>query len=306
MKFKNLFLIILFFLSIVVDAYPQQAIKDSLSLEDALRLTLINQPLLEQALEQINAVDARINSQDKNYYPQVDAKFNYVRIGPIPSLSFGGLNFNLTPANNYDAHISASQLVYDFGKRGALLDLTRSYKLSAQDKIELIKNDLTYQTVQSFYTILFIEKSIEVKDEQINTFKKHLDIANKKFNTGSATDFDVLTTKVRIADAENQKIDIENELNKAKIVLKDLLNLSSDKELNLTGLFKVDSVSFDLTSLLDEAFTNRPEIKLATDAENSFLLSKRNPVRYTLNFRYKPRTSIAHIRIKNQCHKLTC
>ncbi len=282
MKFKSLLLIVFFYLIIVDNVFPQQILKDSLALEEALKLTLINQPLLDAALEQINAADARINSLDKNYYPQVDAKFNYVRIGPIPSLSFEGLDFKLAPANNYDAHISATQLVYDFGKWDALLDLTKSYKLSAQDKIGLIKNDLTYQTVQSFYTILFIEKSIEVKEEQINTLKEHLDIATKKLNTGSATDFDVLTTRVRIADAENQKIDIENDLNKAKINLKNLLNISSDKELNLIGQFEVDSASFDLTVLLNEAFNNRPEIKLAKDVENSFLLSKKAATREDL------------------------
>ena len=49
-----------------------------------------------------------------------------------------------------------------------------------QDKIALIKNNLTYRTVQIFYTILFLEKSIDVKNDQINTLNKHLEITNKK------------------------------------------------------------------------------------------------------------------------------
>jgi len=275
MKFQILSLALILFVLMVVDSYPQQAVKDSLTLEDAIRLTLINQPLLQQALEQVNAADAKIKQQDSYYYPQIDGNLTYVRIGPIPSLGFGGMNFSLAPANNFDAHISASQLLYDFGSRDALLELTKTYKLSSDDKIILIKNNLTYQTVQIFYTILFLEKSVDVKNEQINTLKKHLEITTKKFHTGSATDFDILTTKVRIADAENQKIDIENELSKAEINLRSILNLSPGTQLNLTGEFKVDSVAYDSASLCDEAFRNRPEIKLAKDSENSSMISKK-------------------------------
>ena len=150
----------------------------------------------------------------------------------------------------------------------------KSYKLSSEDKINLIKNNLTYGTIRIFYTILFLKKSIDVKNEQINTLNKHLEITNKKVQSGSATDFDVLTTQVRVADAENQKIDIENELSKAEINLKSMLNLKPEQNLNLTGEFKVDSTVYDSSLMLNEALQERPEMKLARDAEKSALVSK--------------------------------
>jgi outer membrane protein len=275
MRFQILLIIIIFTLFTFVDSYPQQTAKDSLTLEDAVRLTLVNQPLIQKALEQVNAADARIKQQDSHYYPQVDAYLNYAIIGPIPSIGFGGMNFDLAPKNNYDAHISASHLVYDFGQRDAQLDLAKSYKLSSEDKLIMIKNNLTYQTVQIFYTILFLKRSVDVKDEEINTLQKHLDITTKKFQSGSATDFDILTTKVRIADAENQKIDIKNTLKQAEINLRVTLNLPSDTPLNLSGAFKMDSTVINSSSLLDEAFNNRPEMKLAKDSENSSVVSKK-------------------------------
>jgi outer membrane protein TolC len=273
MKFKP-YLIFLFISLFSLNIYSQQIPGDSLSLSEAIKLTLNNHPLLQQALGQVNAAEARINQQNSFYYPKVEGQASYTRIGPIPSIDFGGLSFKLAPANNYDAHVSASELVYDFGRRDAMLELSRSYKLSAEDKIDLIKNNLTYQTVAAFYTILFLKKDIDVKNEQINTLEKHLNITNKKVESGSATDFDALTTQVRIADAQNQKIDIENELNKQEINLKNLFGWDSNKPLNLSGQFKVDSSAHNIESLLNEAFNKRPEIKLAKDAENSAKVSK--------------------------------
>lgn len=274
MKFKILLPALIIDLLMIITCYPQEAAKDSLTLEDAIRMTLVNQPLILQALEQVNAADARIKQQNSFYYPRVDGNLAYARIGPIPSIGFQGLTFDLAPADNYNANISASQLIYDFGKRDALLDLAQTYKLTTEDQIKLIKNNLTYRTVNVFYAILFLRKGVEVKNEQINTLKQHIEVANKRFQTGSATDFDILTTQVRVADAENQKVDIENELSKAEINLRSLLNFPSDKKLNLSGVFKVDSLGYDSASLLDEAFRNRPEMKLARDAEKSSMVTK--------------------------------
>jgi outer membrane protein len=261
-------------LTTFINGYSQQAVDDSVTMQQAIKLALTNQPLLKQAASDINAAEAKINEQNSFYYPRVNGDISYARIGPVPTIQFGGIGFTLAPNNNYDAHITASQLVYDFGKRSALVDLVKCYKLSSEDKLKLIKNNLSYQTVQAFYTILFTEKSIKVKDEQINTLKKHIELTNKKVQSGSATDFDVLTTEVRVASAENQKIDLENNLNKEKIYLKSLLGWPSDKELNLSGEFNVDTALINNESLIEEAFQKRPEMKLAKDAENSALVSK--------------------------------
>ena len=274
MKYRISVITFILSLSMFAGGYSQQAAEDSLTLQQAIKLALTNQPLLKQAAEDINAAEAKIKQQNSFYYPRVNGDISYTRIGPIPTIQFGGIGFTLAPDNNYDAHISASQLVYDFGKRDALIDLVKSYKLSSEDKLNLIKNNLSYQTVKVFYSIFFTEKGIKVKDEQINTLKKHIELTNKKVQSGSATDFDVLTTEVKVASVENQKIDLENALNKEKIYLKNLLGWSSDKELNLSGEFKVDTSLFNNESLIQEAFQKRIEMKLARDAENSAMVTK--------------------------------
>ncbi len=274
MKYRILSVTFLLSVFIFSNCYSQNTAIDSLALKDAINLTLTNQPLLQQALEQVNAAEAKIKEHDSFYYPRVEGNLSYTRIGPIPSIEFGGFGFELAPANNYNASITASQLVYDFGKRDALYDLAVSYKLSAQDKTNLIKNNLTFQTINTFYAILFLEKSIDVKDEQIKTLKKHIDITSKKVESGSATDFDILITKVRVASAENQKVDLQNALNKAKIYLRSLFGWPHDKEVTLAGKFNVDSSSIDTLALLEEALQERPEMKLARDAQNSAVVSK--------------------------------
>ncbi|MCL5028076.1 MAG: TolC family protein [Bacteroidetes bacterium] len=272
--FNRIFLIIFF--SISLTAFAQTVQTDSLSLDKAIKLTLSNQPLVNQAVEQINAIDAKIKEQKSSYYPNVEGNLSYAWIGPIISLGFPGMGiFDFNTPNNYDMHVSAAYTLYDFGQRDATLDLIKSYKLSAEEKINLVRSNLAYSAIQTFYSILFLEKSIAVKNDQINTLNQHMDITKKKVESGSATDFDVLTTEVRVASAQNEKIDLENALNKEKIYLRNLLGFSSDQPLNLAGDFSIAEVNTNEDSLITLAYGMRPEIKLARDAESSAKISKR-------------------------------
>ncbi len=275
MRNKILVFILISAAMFVKSVYPQQVHKDSLSLDEVIHLTLSNQPLINQAVEQINAVDAKIKEQNSSYYPEVEGTLSYAWIGPIISLAFPGLgNFDFNTANNYDMHVSAGYVLYDFGKRDALLELTKSYKLSAEEKVNLIKSNLAYTAIQIFYSIKFLEESIDVKSDQIKTLNQHLVVAMKKVESGSATDYDVLTTRVRVASAQNEKSDLENALKKEKIYLQNLIGYSSDHALNLSGDLSASMLSVNEDSLINQAYNMRPEIKLAKDAENSARISK--------------------------------
>ena len=249
--------------------YTQNNLKGNLTLNKAIQLALKNQPLINQAEQEVNAAQAKINEQKSYYYPNVQADISYTRIGPIPAIQFGNESFILAPANNYDAHVSAGYNIFDFGRKNALLDLSKSYKLTVEEKTNYIKDELSYNTTKLFYSILYLEKSLGVKNNQIKTLEAHLDVTQKKVESGTATDFEVLTTKVRVASAENQKVDIENEIAKQKIALKSLLGLAADSSVDLQGDLSLLSMSINNDSLLELAYSQREELKIAQDAQKT-------------------------------------
>jgi len=75
--------------------------------------------------------------------------------------------------------------------------------------MELTKTNLSLQTIRVFYTIILLQKSMKVQDEQIEALNQHLSVTQKRVAAGTATSFDVLTTQVRVAGAQNQKVDIQ-------------------------------------------------------------------------------------------------
>lgn len=262
-------LILLWILSIALAWAPDAHASDSLTVDRAIRMTLANDPAVRQAERQVDAAAANIEINRTRYYPDFSISGAYMRLGPVASISLaGGESFDLYPADNYDAHLQFYQLLYDFGERRTSVRLAEAGKKSAQDNIDVVKSDLAFRTMAAFNTILILQRSIDVINDQINALNRHLEITRNKAETGSATKFDVLTTQVRIAVATDGLIDARNGLRDQEITLRQLTGLPDDQPLALRGDFTYQpNLNVDVDSLLALARAQRPELIRARDAE---------------------------------------
>lgn len=268
---KTISILVLF--SHIVSQSPAQ---DTLSVSQAVHRVLERNPAIAQAKQNVQASEARVLQSTSGWYPDVATSASYTFLAPVASLSFPGLGlFKLFPANNYDAHIGGRYTVYDFGKTDATVDLNRSRVQSMLDAVDLTSSNLAYQTIGVFYSILFLKRGIQVQDEQIEALDQHLITTQRRLAAGTATDFDVLTTKVRVAASQNQKVELENALRKQQAVLSQLLGLPPGTRVELRGDFEQTSVPANSDSLLHAAISQRTEVKLALDAEHSAQLQEK-------------------------------
>jgi outer membrane protein TolC len=247
--------------------------QDSLTVEQAVQRMLQTHPALRQAAANVHAAQARTAQSQSSLYPDITGTAQYTRIGPIPAFDFGE-SINLAPANNYDGHIGAQYTVYDFDKTSTMVDLSRSRIQSVQDATDLTRTELALQTIRTFYTILFFQKSLIVQDEQIAALQQHLEVTQKRVASGTATSYDVLTTQVHVASAQNQKVDIHNALEKQYAVLHQLLDSASSSHIPLKGTFRENRIEVSYDSLFQLALAKRTEMKLAYDAEQTALIQK--------------------------------
>jgi outer membrane protein len=270
MQRQQMLLVLFFFFVQVENPFGAAYAQDTLTVEQAVQRVIQNHPAVVQANQDVYASEARVLQAETAKLPNAGLDVLYTRIGPVPQLYFPGLgDFKLYPENNYDAHIGGGYTVYDFGKANAAINATQSRVQSARDAVAITKSGLAYQTIRTFYAILFLEKSIHVTDEQIDALNQHLLTTQKKVESGTATSFDVLTTQVRVAAAQNQKVELENALHQQQIVLHQLLGIPAEQQVQLRGEFVMTPVSLNTDSLTQQAFTQREELKLARDAEQS-------------------------------------
>ncbi len=246
----------------------QTPVPDSLSLDSAIARVLATYPAVQQASRGVLASQSRVQGSRSAYYPEVKGEGSYTRVEPVPSIDIPGQGaLKLFPANNYDAHVAVRQTVYDFGKRATEVEYSKSFEQTADHNVEFVQAALAFETIRSFYAILYLERSLDVQDEQITSLSRHLDVTREKVRTGSATDFEVLTTQVRVATAQSQRVDVANALEREQVRLRGLMGLPPDAPVYPAGTFAVTAPELRLDSLVTLALAQRPEVKLARDAE---------------------------------------
>jgi outer membrane protein len=267
---KRSFLIILIFIlglnNILTSQVPAENSNtgtDSLSLRTIIERVISSHPTVMAAEEAINNANARIGLAKTGYYPEVDMTANFANIGPVTKLSIPDMGtFQLYPANNFNASVNYKQVVYDFGRTRQNVAIESQGKALNEQTLEQIKQKLSLFAVNNFYTLAFLQAAIKIKDEQLMALKQHLSYVEKMMATGSATEYQVLSTRVKISGIESQKVDLYAALTAQQAALNALLgNDQSIRPVVRTEL-SVEVPVIPSDSVLSYAYHNRDEMQI--------------------------------------------
>jgi len=234
---------------------------DSLSLKNVIEHVVASYPSVKVAEEAINNADAKIGLAKTNYYPVVDMSASFANLGPVTKLtipSFG--TFQLYPGNNYSASINYQQLVYDFGRTRQNVELENENKAIGEQTLEQVKQRISLFTVNNFYTLVYLQAAIKIKDEQIATLSEHLQYIEKMVATGSSTEYQLLSTKVKISTVESQKVDLVAALTAQQASLNSLLGNDQHSNPVVKNELSVELPIIPSDSILSYAFQNRDEV----------------------------------------------
>jgi outer membrane protein TolC len=247
----------------------------NLRLPQAIGLVLERHPQVMDAGEGVLIADSRINQAKTGFLPTVNGTASYQYVAPIasPDIPFklpDGSKPTLIfqPNNNININVGAAYTVFDFGRTDAQVATAQAQKLTGEDNIVFVKRTLAYATVQAFYGILFLQQSLSVQEAQIRDLNEALARTQKRVKEGTSTEFDALTTQVRISNAESQKLDIQNSLKAQEITLRRMLGMNGNAPLSLQGSFEMTFTPQNLESLTAQALRDRIEVKTARDAQS--------------------------------------
>ncbi|OUJ73340.1 TolC family protein [Hymenobacter crusticola] len=249
-------------------AHAQTAVPaDSLTLDATIRAVLEANPGILSLQEQVNAAQGRVAQSRTGYLPYVTGTATYTRVDPVVKLPLGDQVFQLAPNNNYDTHITAQYMLLDFGKNAATVSAATAAATTVADNVVTGQRDLAYEAVQVYYSILFLRQGIRVQESQIASLQQHQREMEKRVQGGVSTQFDVTSTQVRIAQAQDTRIDLQNQLHNQQAELARLLHRPEYTEVPVRGAFTYNPQQVDVNTMFTQAAENRPEVKAARDAE---------------------------------------
>jgi outer membrane protein len=239
------------------------SVNDSLSLTNIIKQVITSYPSVKVAEEAIKNADARIGFARTGYYPEADLTANLSNIGPVTKLTIPDMGtFQLYPENNYSASLNYRQVLYDFGRTRQNIYLENESKAITEQTLAQVKQKLSLFAVNNFYMLVFLQAAIKIKEEQIGTLNEHLNYVEKMMATGSATEYQILTTKVKISVVESQKMDLFASLAAQQASLNSLLGNDNHTNPVVKNELSTETPIIPADSVLSYALHNRDEVLL--------------------------------------------
>jgi outer membrane protein TolC len=194
---------------------------------------------------------------------------NFANQGPVITFPIPDIGkVSLFTANSYSVAINYRQVVYDFGRTRQNIEIENESKLIGEQAFEQVKQKMALAAVNNFYNLTYLQEAVRIKDEELDALLSHLKYIETLKATGSATDYQILSTKVKISTVESQKVD----LLAAKSIQQSWLNsLAGFDEKNIPVVreeLKVKAPMVEGDSLLDFAFSNRDELIIGKERAN--------------------------------------
>lgn len=237
---------------------------DSLSLPQIIQQVTSSYPSVLKAMEAINSADASVALARSAYYPDISGQADYTRLGPVSKLSIPNLGaFQIYPENNYNAEVDVRETIYDFAKTSRSIKVEESGKMISEKTVDLVKQRLTLVTSMSYYNLAYLQEALKIKDVQLQNLNDHLAFVTKKKETGSATQYEILSTQVRISMVENQKVDIQASIRTQQGILNSLLGFPVNTSLKVRQSPDNSSFGINPDSLVPFALQHRYEMILA-------------------------------------------
>ena len=262
---RSLIFLIIPFLLIVISgtlpftmAYGEEKGIEVLTLEDALRITAEKNRDILKALEYRNQVEAIYITERASTLPQIILS-TYINLGRDASQRAFGSN---TPIgrNTRSAEVGLSQALYTWGQVGAAIRAAKVGIATADDQLRIFRQAAARDVSASFYDTLLAKELQTIAKQNLEQKIRHYDRAQKRYAAGVATDYDVLSAKVDVENAQPPIIQTENLTRILRERLRFLLGTNAE-EVDVKGALETQILPFPEYRESEEiAKKNRPEL----------------------------------------------
>lgn len=192
----------------------------------------------------------------------------------LASRRFAASNFAIDRLNHPDAlgyfHGAAAieQLLFDGGARKARIDSARATQQIASTASREAALAIAASITEAYGRLLAVQAAHRTTLSMLEAGRADLERAVRRRDAGVATEADVLSLRVHVADLEQQRIQADGDA----AVLRAQLNRLSGEPIARAFVAvepapMADTAMPSLEQLLNEARTNRPEIQRAAAAE---------------------------------------
>jgi len=248
-------------------ATPLELVGRELTIEEAVNIGMENAPKIVARIGDYVAAQQRVNQALAPLLPQLTGSGSYGRARSINS--FTG---SADHADFGSASVTASQLLFDFGRTWAAKDVAKSSAEALKEVLEAQKLDISQLVKTQYYTLLLSKRLVEVNVTALERAEVNLRSAQGFFQVGTQPKSFVTRAEVDVANGRVNVIRAQNAVSLARVALNTAMGIAVNAPTDVKDLLAYQPFPMNRDALVAEAIKNRPEyrqVKAQADAADA-------------------------------------
>jgi len=247
--------------------------KISLTLQKAIEIALAKNKGILIIKEKVKESEQSIRIARSAYFPSLDLSSSYTHSSEVPSFNippFG--TFKMGEEDNYTTSFSLTQPLYTSGRINLGYKQAKISYQKAKENLTTKKNEVIFKVKKAFYSALLAKENLNLVKEAQRQAQRHLNAVEGLYHTGRVSKFDLLTSKVEVANVKSEVIQAENTVRLSIEGLVNLLSLSTSS-IQLKGEFKFEPMKISLKEAIEKALSHNSDINSLKLQENMAIIS---------------------------------
>jgi TolC family type I secretion outer membrane protein len=276
-KIKIICSIFSLLLSLIIISYLNaEEVKSGLSLSDAVKKALENNPKIKAASFQAEASEARVIQARSGLLPRIYLNENFSRTNN-PMWAFGTrlnqeditasdfdpdrLN-NPDGINNFITSVTIDWTLFDGGQTWIGLKQTKIEREAAILMLERTREEVIGQTATAYFGLLLAKGQLDLIRHILDTAKAHSIMAKSRLENGLTVKSDFLRAQVRVSELEQELFSAEGNLLIGEAALCSVMGIYPCAPFQAaTKLEEAAGEENDADKLVETAFANRKDLK---------------------------------------------
>lgn len=283
-KLNIFFLIVISFLffSAPVSAIEEITETSVLGLEDCIELAIKNSPKINMYKNYALMAKSRVGQAKSDYFPNLSAGSGYYGQADSHANNSGNNNY-------YSASASLNQLIFNFGKTNAKINMQKFSEIAAEYDTDNAVVEAVYTVKNAYYNVLAMQAYRDIQEANVKINERQYIRTKAFFDEGLKSKIDLVNAEVYLSDAKVELTKAENNLKTAMINLNNAMFVAYAPEYTIksTESFNLSNNNYASISLL----TDNPDEKydtITTDDDGTIFTSSVEKNDILQNYQFKP------------------
>ena len=221
----------------VVPAAGQESVQVlKLTLDDAIRIAVSENPTIKVAEQQIEVKKISKDEAWQSLLPTADfsGTIQYTVLAAVMKLNDMEFKMGKDNTSTWNGQFQISLPIFA-PTVYATMNLTKSDLENAIEQSRSSRLDLVNQVTKAYYQVILAQDSYDVLCKSYEQAQKNFDLVNSMYKLGGTSEYDKISAEVQLRSMNPTVIQARNAVSMAKLQLLVLMGVEADTEIEIEG-----------------------------------------------------------------------